>query len=168
MHELCHCMGSGVHSNWSMCVRGNPEVWSRPHGRNLFKEWEGGSAELGADYHHLHKYNMNYEHEDSPENRVRMCQLIHACLKDCDEYTQPASEQCEPSDEELQVRVPASTLILSFPPLPLVRLTGRSTPTSRMPMDRRKTRASGSGRSTPPPMAAPSIAKATSRRGPNR
>ena len=80
LHELGHVLGVGTHPRWDRFVQnGN---WTGPYALAQLRAFDGPEAVLHADRQHFWPYGLNYDTEDSPENRRRHVLMVAAFRRD--------------------------------------------------------------------------------------
>lgn len=80
LHELGHVLGAGTHPRWGEFVKdGN---WTGPYAIAQLRAFDGPDAVLHADRMHFWPYGLNYDTEDSPENRRRHVLMLAAFRRD--------------------------------------------------------------------------------------
>ena len=73
MHEISHTLGTAYY--WA---KGSGPVDENTAAGRLIKVFDGRSARLNTGGTHFWPYNLNYDNEDGPAARERMCKLIAA------------------------------------------------------------------------------------------
>lgn len=80
LHELGHVLGAGTHPRWDEFVKDGK--WTGPYAIAQLKAFDGPDAVLHADRMHFWPYGLNFDKEDSPENRRRHVLMVAALRRD--------------------------------------------------------------------------------------
>ncbi len=74
MHEISHYLGTGTTGEWN--AQFNNGIWVGAAARHFMKLYDGPGGELRLSGQHYYPYGLNYDNEDSPQNRIREVKLI--------------------------------------------------------------------------------------------
>jgi hypothetical protein len=85
IHELSHCMGAGTIGRWGELMIGG--AWTGQYANAQLSALEGGPRVLNGDSMHFWPYGLNYDNEDSPENRRRNVLMVAALRRDMGIHT---------------------------------------------------------------------------------
>ncbi len=80
LHEIAHTLGVGTVEQWHNNITGGK--WTGEHALKQLREFDGREAVLHADRMHFWPYGLNYENEDSEENRIRHVKMVAALCRD--------------------------------------------------------------------------------------
>lgn len=80
LHELGHVLGAGTTSQWSEHIVDG--LWTGQNALAQLREFDGPDAVLHADRQHFWPYGLNFDKEDSPENRRRHVLMLAALRAD--------------------------------------------------------------------------------------
>jgi hypothetical protein len=80
LHELGHVLGAGTHPRWDEFVKDGK--WTGSYAIAQLQAFDGPTAVLHADRMHFWPYGLNFDKEDSPENRRRHVLMVAALRRD--------------------------------------------------------------------------------------
>ncbi len=80
LHELGHVLGVGTHPRWGEFVKDGQ--WTGAYAIAQLRAFDGPDAVLHCDHMHFWPYGLNYDTEDSPENRRRHVLMVAAFRRD--------------------------------------------------------------------------------------
>lgn len=76
LHEISHTLGIGTYWNyWNLMVNG---AWQGQHANTLLASFDGAGAQMRGDSMHIWPYGLNYDSEDSYDNRIRHIRIVAA------------------------------------------------------------------------------------------
>lgn len=85
IHELSHCMGAGTYWRWpQLMVNG---AWTGQYTNLQLSAFDGAGSVLHGDTMHFWPYGLNYDSEDSAENRRRNVLMVAALRRDMGIHT---------------------------------------------------------------------------------
>ena len=80
LHEISHTLGVGTAPAWNANRSGN--TWTGAAANKRVKLFDGPAATVSGDAQHFWPYGLNFDNEDSPENRIRHVKLVAALRHD--------------------------------------------------------------------------------------